>query len=144
MRLPDGYVPVALFGKDHWSTLAYMETVMVECAGFEVGFDPRMRQNRRNYRVMWEQVPHPKRVDSRSARGMVMDLKYSTKMKDGSVVQGHDDWSCVQDMANAGFLTAVVEPGKVLHLTPLGRKMSDELRAHKRAGGSFGNFNPPW
>ncbi len=43
-------VPVELWSKDHWSTLAYIETVMVEHGGrFEVGWDPRMRQNRRNF-----------------------------------------------------------------------------------------------
>ena len=43
MKLEDGYVPPNLFGKDHWSTLAYMETIMVDCGGFQVGADPRMR-----------------------------------------------------------------------------------------------------
>jgi hypothetical protein len=33
MRADDGYIDIHLWGKDHWSTLAYIETVMVECGG---------------------------------------------------------------------------------------------------------------
>lgn len=53
----DDSIPVAYCGKNHWSLLAYIETVMVECGGFDVGFDPRMTQNCRNYRIMKEINP---------------------------------------------------------------------------------------
>jgi hypothetical protein len=142
------YVLPPLFGKDHWSTLAYAETVMVDVGGFQVGFDVRMRQSRRNYRVMREMCRRPKRVRQGPDHGCMWESKYSTVLADKSMVEGHDDWSCIQDMAQAGFFTVgeqivgadQVEPGVILHLSPLGRSMAERLRAYKAAGGTFGNF----
>ena len=144
MRLEDGYVAIDNFSPDHWSTLAYAETVMVECGFFQVGFDARMRQGRRHFRVMHEQCRKPKRPSS-GAMGVVMDNKYSTTMRDGTVVQGHDDWHCVQDMVAAGLMTSKddsVEPCVKLHLTDLGRDINGQLRAHKASGGSWKTFEP--
>lgn len=149
----DQYVPVNLFGKDHWSTLAYIETVMTDLGGFQVGFDPRMRQNRRSYRVMTEQCPKPRRATMANAMQWGgWDNKYSTVLKDKTMIENHDDWACVQDMAEAGFLevfdttkkrtatAADCEPGTLLHLSPLGRATSNKLREHKAGGGTFSNF----
>jgi len=152
MTLEDGYVPVAKFGKDHWSTLAYAETVMVDCGGFQVGLDPHMRQGRRHYRVMREQCIRPKRMGRVSPdMAMIMDMKYSTRLNDGTMVESHDDWHCVQDMAEAGYFRVGaepatadrVEPGVILHLSPLGRTVADALRQHKANGGTFSTFVPP-
>ena len=74
-------------------------------------------------------------------------------MRDGSVVNGHDDWSCIQDMCEAGILAArtedgyliggeYVDPNVRLVLTSLGEKYSNALRAHKRNGGRWSNFDP--
>jgi len=84
-----------LWGRDHWSTLAYIETVMVDCKGFQIGQD------------------------------------------------GHDDWMCLQDMAEAGLFTCDVfgvQPGTVLKLSPKGQRIVAELRAHKAEGGSLDQF----
>lgn len=146
------YVPVENFGPDHWSTLAYAETVMMECGGFQVGYDARMRQGRRNYRVMQEECRRPSRPTS-GGHGVVMEAKYSTVLKDGSVEVGHDDWSCVQDMVVAGLMgikegdkivtdVTLMEPSAVLHLTEEGQRLSNQVRAHKRGGGSWRDFAP--
>ncbi len=145
----DSYIPVPLFGKDHWSTLAYAEIVMVECGGFQIGFDVRMRQCRRNYRVMREMCRRPKRVKQGPDMGCMWEPKYSTALADKQTVDGHDDWHCIQDMAEAGFFTAggqivgaeACEPGVILHLSPAGRAVVEQIRAHKAAGGTFGNFH---
>lgn len=150
----DDYVPEAIFHKDHWSTLAYMQTVIVDYAGFQVGLDPHMRQGRRNYRVMRDECPRPIRPGSGFPISMVhvMDNKYSTKMRDGSVVDGHDDWHCVQDMANAGYFTYKkrtkfypaaardVEPGVVLNFSEKGFAVVNALLEHKAKGGNFAGF----
>lgn len=146
----DDPVPLDNFGKDHRSTLAYAETVMVDLGGFQVGNDCRMRQCRRNYRVMRELCFEPRRVKALPNMSMVMDRKYSTHLRDGTVIDGHDDWHCVQDMAEAGFFTVSgeqidaerVQPGVILHLSPRGRIFAEQLRAHKSAGGTFKNFVP--
>ena len=54
-------VPMDQWGKDHWSTLGYVEAVSVENAGFQVGSDPRMKTNRRHTRVL-AACPRPKRT----------------------------------------------------------------------------------
>lgn len=153
MPIASDWVRVGMFGRDHWSTLAYMETVMVDCHGFQVGNDPRMRSNRRNYRVMREQCYAPKRtgVPPREC-GVVMAPEHGSRLNDGTVVDGHDDWSCVQDMAKAGLLLVEegsawsladpedIEPGVVVRLSARGMEIATALRAHKTSGGSFGNF----
>jgi hypothetical protein len=148
MTVDDGYVPIERFGKDHWSTLAYAESVMMECAGFQIGFDPRMRQNRRHYRVMMNECRHPARPTSASDHGCMWNDKYSTVLSDGSLVSGHDDWHCVQDMAEAGLLAVQgrvigaedCEPGVTFLLSELGREAASHLREHKSQGGIFGTF----
>lgn len=145
----NGYVPLANFGKDHWSTLAYMETVMVDVGGFQIGADARMRSNRRNFRVMNELCPRPHRVKQTGKLAMVMDReKHGSLLKDGTVATNHDDWCCIQDMAEVGFFRAnekvvnaeAIEPGVILHLSPAGRTAVELLRAHKAGGGTFANF----
>jgi hypothetical protein len=155
LQLEDGYVPIDLFGKDHWSTLAYAETCLVDRGGFQVGFDARMRQGRAHFRVMARDCPRPKHNRGGPNMGMVMAPEHSTILKDGSVVQGHDDWHCVQDLVNAGLmgakvpntdtilpLTDAVEPGMGMGLTPLGQRVIGQLRAWKAFGGGFGDFAP--
>ena len=138
----DDYVQSEQWSADHWSTLAYMETVMVECGGFQIGRDPRMRSNRAHFRVMQEQCPNPKRP-SRDPAGVVMKPEHGTRLRDGTVLPGHDDWCCLQDMAAAGYLTCDVEdaePGVSVHLSELGQLNAAALRSHKAHGGKFADF----
>lgn len=142
----DDYIPMEFWGKNHWSTLAYIETVMVETGGFEVGFDPRMTQNRRNFRVMAEQNPKPKRPGRTPSMAFSspMDVKYSTALNNGQKVDRHDDWCCVQDFAASGLLTTKeFEPKDVLHLSEFGQKVCAALRIHKQNGHNFASFQYP-
>ncbi|KWU17954.1 hypothetical protein [Burkholderia cenocepacia] len=139
----DDFIPASHWGKDHWSTLAYIDTVMTDVAGFQVGSDARMRSNRRNFRVMTAECPRPRRATHRSAE-VVMDLEHGSRLRDGFVVKNHDDWGCVQDMAEAGLFTvgpADVQPKETLHLSRKGQHWVAELRKHKQAGGSFSEFS---
>lgn len=143
----DDLIPVDFWGKDHYSTLAYVETVMVECAGFEVGVDPRMRSNRRTFRMLMQTNKSPRRAGSNSWQlARAMEPQHTSFLKHGATSEGHDDWCCLQDMASAGLFTDgddCVEPGNVLHLSDLGRRFVVALREHKAAGGQFGDFTPP-
>lgn len=153
MHADDGYIEIEKFGDDHWSTLAYAETVMVENQGFQVGFDGRMRQGRRHFRVMLSQCPRPRRQNHAGpAAAVVMQPQYATKLADGTQVEGHDDWHCVQDLVYAGLmgikrgdgmilpLPDDMEPGVTLFLTPLGEQAVSALRRHKTEGGGFATF----
>lgn len=143
----NGYIPAAQWGKDHWSTLAYVESVMVECGGFQIGQDPRMKSNRRHSRVMAEQCRHPKRPGkATSAPAIVMNPEHATRLKDGAPVANHDDWCCLQDFAAEGLFTVWphgVEPTNILALSVKGQAWAAALRQHKQTGGSFSGFNAP-
>lgn len=144
VRSGDEMIPMSLWGRDHWSTLAYAETVMVDCGGFQVGLDARMRHHRRHYRVMSELCKRPMRAGGNRSMPIVMDPeKHRTRLNDGSEVAKHDDWSCIQDMAAEGLFTVPadeIEPGVVLRLSPLGQKVAQWVRAQKMAEVSFGQM----
>lgn len=148
----DSYIPMGKWGKDHWSLLGYMHTVLLDCGGFQVGLDARMRQGRRNFRVMDEQCPVPKRP-TRTSGAMVMDPKYGTRLNDGTYVPRHDDWHCVQDMAHEGLLLAKnsngrwnlatvedIEPGVDLRLSDAGYEVLFGLIRHKHQGGNYAAY----
>ncbi len=126
------YVPMSLWGRDHWSMLLYFRSVEVDHAGFKVKFDPRMRQNRRNFRVL----------PGEKLNGLAMRPENGSRLNDGTFVIGHDDWCCLQDFAEAKMLTCTpfFEPGDKLHLSPLGESLVAEVESHKARGGSFSNF----
>lgn len=144
----DAYIPMSVWSKDHWTTLAYIESVMVDVGSFQVGADPRMKSNRRHYRVMLEECPRPKRANPSHAGLLVMRPEHSTRIKVAGLpqtVDNHDDWMCVQDMAHAGLFTVGpegIEPGEELHFSDLGKQLSSRLRQHKMEGGQFAAFNP--
>lgn len=143
----DEYVPMGFWGKDHWSTLAYLESVMVDCAGFQVGTDARMKTGRRNSRVMAEGCASPQRAGrATNALSMVMTEEQSTKLNNGQRVSGHDDWSCVQDMAAEGLFAQApddIEPGVILAFSPKGDEIANALRIFKRNMGQFSQFRWP-
>ena len=140
----DDYIPMAAWGKDHHCTLAYVDTVMVDCAGFQVGADARMRSSRRNFRVMSQQCARPRRVGNGGASlGVAMGPEHGTRLNNGQTLPGHDDWACLQDAANAGLFTVGaedIEPGVTLHFSDLGRSYISALRAFKAVGGQFAQF----
>lgn len=141
----EGYVPPERWAKDHWRTLAYIETVIVECGGFEVGFDPRMRQCRQHFRIMNKECPRPKRNDHPRI-GIPMDSEHGTLLSDGSRIGGHDDWHCVQDLAASGLIEQrpeEIEPGAILQLSTRGRVVANALRAYKASGGKYEQFTMP-
>lgn len=130
----DRYVPMELWGKDHWSTLAYLETVQVDHKMLMMHSDARMRQNRRHFRILGARRP-----------ALPMQREHGSRLNDGSYVPGHDDWNCVQDMAHAGLLSINSDdlgPGVVFTLVARGLALAHELRIYKANGGNFQTFKP--
>lgn len=123
--------PIAMeeWGQDHWSTLAYLETIQVDGKG------------------------HIDRSRMRTDRAMHPDLawnprlpcKYPTRLK-GRELAGHDDWSCVEDMAAAKLLSLTWDGmgSAWVEFTELGWQLAGMLRRHKAAGGNWSNFQPYW
>ena len=124
--------PVALpdFGRDHWSTLLYLETVQVE--GIAIDFR----------RVRCNQVRHPEyRVVHHISPARFNGKEYPTRLAGGEELHDHDDWDCIEDMVAAGLLDDVgftMTPRYTL--TEQGWAYVQALRQHKAAGGSTSDF----
>ena len=69
------HVPRDRWGRDHWTTLLYLETACVDGHGYPD--DRRMRDR---------------------------DPKYPCRLNDGTVVSMHSDWDCVDDMVAEGMV----------------------------------------
>lgn len=140
----DQYILPSMFGRDHWAALTYIESVMTDCAGFQLGNDPRMRSNRRNHRVM-SAVPRPNRAKMSSAVAtQLMSPDDGSHLNNGQVVRGHDDWNCIEDFAAIGFFDRGpngLDAGKTLRFSPLGKAVAARLRQHKQDGGHFAQFD---
>ncbi len=148
-------IPLNRWGKDHWSTLAYLETRAVDAAG--VIKNANMRTNIKR---------HPLFV----ARGRLAPPtdggQYPTSYKDGEM-NNHDDWDCLDDMVQTGLLAVkpanpelwevpVGSRGPMRHrgtiptkelkvkvkLTELGHKVAGELRAHLQKKRRYAEFTP--
>lgn len=139
-RNKDNYIHFNRWGKDHWSTLAYAETRIVDGDG--IIDNRRMRTNPRLHRTLVG-----------ITFGEIQDgSKYPTRLKDGEV-EPHDDWSCLEDMAAFGLLNMYYRTAKHnqvfgcdetrIELTELGQIVAAELREHKGRGGNFADFRYP-
>lgn len=137
----------ARWGKDHWSTFAYVEDRCVQFGDpYVVGIDPRMKTNRRHLRVFAEArafTDRKARVYFDGRGQAPWRPEYATTLNDGAQVADHDDWMCLQDFLAAGLVKVwgnAIEPGRKVRLTPLGLEVAARLRAHKAGGGGFADF----
>lgn len=120
-------VSIENFGEDHWSTLAYVETRCVDHEGI-LGLE-QMKCN---------PDEHP---GLHGSRGCGWKESYSTVLKDGTQVSGHDDWSCIEDMEREGL---IIWGGTGIHpvfsLTDIGWEISGKLRKHISQGKKISEF----
>ncbi len=141
--VPEGdYLPAEVWGHDHFSTLAYVETCAVNDKG--ILNNNRMRCNARLHRPL-----------ANIAMGRILDgSMYPTRLRDKALQENHDDWSCLEDFVAAGF--AIVELKQVslqlfgnfkarVTLTEKGHKLGAAIREHSASGGRYGDFPlPEW
>lgn len=122
-------INVSEFGKDHWSTLTYLETRCVDHKG---------RIDIRNMRCNSERHPGQAHIPIERENGK---FKYPTALRDGKFEPEHDDWDCIDDLEAAGFLKTF---GTGIHpevgLTDEGWAVAGRLRRHRGAGGQFADF----
>jgi hypothetical protein len=134
-------VPITKFGKDHWSMLAFIETI---CVDFKGSVTDRHRQSfrtnvRRHPAYGYWPAGERKWNPAHGTRLKGYFEKNDPKLK----LSGHDDWDCVDDLEKAGILDNMgtgMNPTFVL--TPLGQALAAELRRHKQNKGNFADFNP--
>lgn len=145
----DAAIPVERWGKDHWSTFAFV-AVWCETYGTE-GFDIRSKC----HHMRTDADRHPEFGNAISAameqsgREFVPGddgghygpaKKYPTRLKDGEV-EDHDDWDCLEDIEAAGMVLKFgtgTQP--VVLMTDRGLEVSGQLIAHKTRGGNYGDF----
>jgi hypothetical protein len=137
-------VKMAEFGKDHWSLLAYVETLCVESSKKGVGeiSKDRMRCNPKHHPLhAVNEVRGVHWIDDYSSRlaGYYPETGGTDKSK---MVRGHDDWDCLDDLEAAKLIEVLSEANGFVILSDLGREMAGRIRAHKTKGGSFSNFSP--
>lgn len=133
-------VPVSEWGKDHWSTLAYIETVCVDSVTTKgigsIVFD-RMRVDRHR---------HPMLIGRRQAVSFsgVRDNEknYPTRLRNDRELHDHDDWDCLDDMEKAGLVEVISQANGRVRMTDAGLAMAAKLRAHKARGGKYADFDP--
>lgn len=125
-------IPMERWGRDHWSTLAYIETRCVDFGG-------DMTVNRGLERMRCNHSLHPGLAGWAQPDGS----ESPTRLNDGTTVSNHDDWSCAEDMERDGlieWLGTGIHP--VFKLTDAGKAVAQQLRSHKAGGGTFSTFTP--
>lgn len=121
---------MSLWGRDHYSTLGYIECRCVDNKGIPDRSHMRCNPAR-----------HP------GLGGAHWKPEYATRLKGHTTEtpkqhRGHDDWDCAYDIEAAGLIEDIgtgVHP--IWKLTDVGLNACAALRAHKAAGGSFSTFN---
>jgi len=135
-------VPIEDFGKDHWSLLAYVETLCVDSHKDGVGeIDKR--------RIRTNGKTHPLHAVNRHIVGD-WSPEYGTRLAGywdsmGKVVPErqiwpHDDWDCLNDLEAAGLIEVMSEANGFVLMTEKGLKVAAALRAYKTKGGMFSGF----
>jgi len=118
-------VPPTDWGKDHWSILAFLETMAVDNKGLVKVAHMRTHPD-----------VHPKYVHH------CIEKLYPTRLRGGSNLAGHDDWSCMEDMIDVGMIFALMRDRRVwIYFTPFGLDVVGALRAFKARGGLYRDFS---
>jgi len=118
---------ITKWGKDHWSVLAYVESACVDRGGM---LEKRcLRCNEKKHPLLKNSL-NPKWENS-----------CCTRMKEG-VIEGHDDWDCLEDLEEMGFIEIISIIKGFVKITEQGKSMVMEIRSHKADGGNYANFTP--
>ncbi len=125
-RVWDGErIPPELWGKDHFSTLVYVESRNVDGDGQPIMAQMRTADGR----------PRRGKSGGRAPGGGA----YPTRLIDGTELHDHDDWDCVDDMVAVGVINwQGTGAYPVLRLTRKGWRLASALRQHLATTGAAG------
>lgn len=138
-------IKVTDFGKDHFSLLAYIETLCVDSSRGGIGeLDKRrIRCNPRRHPLhsVANQFGGPhgwkKEWGTRLSGFFLKGDKRDEKRRLGS----HDDWDCMDDLEKAGLIEIISEANGYVKLTDKGIVVAGRLREWKAKGGVFATFS---
>lgn len=130
-------VPVARWGKDHWSTFVYIETRCVDYKG---------ELNKQHMRTKRDK--HPDLEGDAQKRFSLAYKEYPTQLKNyfedpTDCLDDHDDWDCIEDMIAAGLVEKIDNDDLWYRLTTEGRRIASLIRQHKAQGNNFASFEMP-
>lgn len=126
-------VPMKDWGKDHWSTFAYIETRIVDRDGtVELN---RLQANANRHPLYVGTTPF----------GTILDgSEYGIRLAGGVELPGpdYDEWDCIDDMKAEGLLRDVgFTMTPQFEMTERGVGIASQLRAFKGRGGQFRDFS---
>lgn len=147
-------VPMAQWGKDHWSLLAYVETLCVDTPRqvniqgetISVGtIDSRKVRCNKNRHLVGNAFEWRPEWGTRLKGFFEFDERANPETAQTAGVQltWHDDWDCLDDLSCAGLVDVLSMANGFVTMTSDGLKLAATLRAHKAQGGQFANFVPP-
>lgn len=131
-----GYVLIAKFGKDHWSMLGYISTVVMDRQGVMQGDKIRVNETKHIG------------IDRGRCSGMAWNPEHGTRLhgyfenrNDKTLLlPDHDDIDCAEDMEAEGLVTLGTTVSCFVQLTDKGRDFAQVLNRHKEDGGHFAEF----
>lgn len=135
-------VPVVDFGKDHWTTLAFVETLCVDSAKKGVGEIDKRRMRTNEKRHPGHAVNRPHTGAWVSGCGTRLSGYWDAKGEPvlERLIKSHDDWDCLNDLEAAGFIEMISEANGFVRMTEKGFGVASELRKYKAHGGMYSGF----
>jgi hypothetical protein len=113
-----GPVPMARWGKDHWTTFAYAETRWVDHRGQIDAEQMRCDRHRHPMFYLAKRRTMAFGTDNDGAR-YATRLKSETPGPDGrwGIVEmfGHDDWNCLDDAVTEGLIEVTMPAARLPH-----------------------------
>lgn len=135
-------VPMADWGKDHYSLLAYVETLCVEGrAGVGTLDWARCRVNEKNYPLL-KRTSSPWKPEYGTRLSGFFGNGAGDRTDPKRRLGQHDDVNCLDDLADEGLVEILSLMNGFVKITNKGREIAGRLRAHKSKGGYFADFNP--
>jgi len=111
----ENYVPINMWGRDHWTTIVYVESRAVDFHG---------KLDNRHMRT--DKDLHPQFAHHST------DKKYPTRLSRDRIQENHDDWSCLDDAREEGLLHILYDGGTAIgYLSDLGWFIVGKLRRYK-------------
>jgi hypothetical protein len=141
---PPAPIAVESWGKDHWSLLAYVETLCVDSRKKGVGEidNRRMRTNEETHPLLCSGLLVRKGLNAwkseygtRLAGYFGIDENVASKQ-----LPDHDDWDAIDDLEHAGLIEILSLANGLVRMTDKGKTVSAALRSFKSSGGNFADF----
>ena len=130
------------FGKDHWSLLAYVETLCVESSNKGIGFiiKSRVRANEKTHPLNAVNFRHAGPWNPEWGTRLSGYFLDNNEVDVKRRLDDHDDWDCLDDLEDAGLVDVISEATGAVKLTDKGITVSNRLREWKIKGGMFATF----